>query len=340
MGMSAEFREKLFEAFSREDTRRVQRTEGTGLGMAITKKIVDAMKGTIDVDTAPGMGTTFHVTLDFEKAKAFTLDQKLPDWRILVVDDNEDLCEAAVQILRDLGTRPGYCLSGEEALVKVMEAQQRKQPYFAVLVDYQLSGMNGAETAKRLRELDGESAYDWADIEDDAAKSGVTGFVAKPLFHSTLYQALNRFNPADGGGEDETPVQSAGKAVSLKGMHILLAEDNPLNAEIATMLLMENGAEVDHAEDGRFAVEMFEDAAPGHYKVILMDLRMPNMNGFEATEAIRRMKRIDAGKVPIIAMTADAFAEDVQKCLAAGMNGHLSKPIDLDALLKTLAKFL
>ncbi len=345
MGMTKEFQDKLFTAFEREDNRRVQKTQGTGLGLTISKFIVDAMGGQILVKSEAGAGTTFHIIVDFERVTVSEADMKLPDWKVLVVDDNEDLRRTAAISLEELGAKPETCQNGEEALQKAIEAHEKGEDFFAALVDYKMDGMNGIETSKKLREILGKdvpicliSAYDWTEIEDEAGNAGITGFISKPLFKSTLYHELRAFRegrPRDKGDENNIDLQ-----FDLKDRKILLAEDNDINAEIATMILEESGALIERAEDGKIASEMFEKSKEGYYDLILMDLRMPHMNGIEATEAIRAMKRSDAGKIPIIAMTADAFAEDAEKCLAAGMNAHLAKPIDVEQLKKTFARFL
>ncbi len=344
MGMSEEFRKKLFTAFEREDSRRVHKTQGTGLGLTITKYIVDAMGGTIDVESEVGVGTKFHVTVDFEKVLEEEKDKKLPPWKILVVDDNADLRRTAEQALKELGTDPETCSSGEEAVRKVIEQEQKGEGYYAVLIDYKMNGISGVETARRIREQGGKqipisiiSAYDWTDIEEEASAAGVSGFIAKPLFKSTLYQGLLKYT--QDGSSTGTPAVKAEMDFDFAGMKILLAEDNDINTEIATMILEELGCIVEHAADGKIAAAMFESSEPGYYDAVLMDLRMPNMNGLEASEAIRAMKRADAGTVPIIAMTADAFAEDAERCRAAGMNAHLTKPIDVDQLKHALIQF-
>ncbi|MCR4892878.1 MAG: response regulator [Lachnospiraceae bacterium] len=345
MGMTKEFQDKLFTAFEREDNRRVQKTQGTGLGMTISKFIVDAMGGQIQVKSEVGVGTTFHIIVDFERVTESEADMKLPGWKVLVVDDNEDLRRTAAISLEELGAKPETCRSGEEALQKAIQAHEKGEDFFAALVDYKMEGMNGIETSKKLREILGKnvpicliSAYDWTEIEDEAGSAGITGFIPKPLFKSTLYHELRMFQ--EGRARVKEDEDNINLQFDLKERKILLAEDNDINAEIATMILEENGAEIERAEDGKIAAEMFEMSKEGYYDVILMDLRMPHMNGIEATEAIRALKRSDAGKIPIIAMTADAFAEDAEKCLAAGMNAHLAKPIDVEQLKKTLAKFL
>ncbi|MCR5108565.1 MAG: response regulator [Lachnospiraceae bacterium] len=345
MGMTEEFQKKLFTAFEREDNRRVHKTQGTGLGMTITKHIVEAMGGTIEVKSAPGEGTSFHVILDLEKVKGNISDMKLPAWKILVVDDNEDLCRSAILSLEELGTRPQYCLSGKEAIKVAVEANNNNDPFFAILLDYKMDDMDGIETAKRLREQLGDavpinliSAYDWAELEHEAGNAGINGFIAKPLFKSTLYHELIKYD-SDREDRAEAEIVTDPSEADISGLKILLAEDNEINAEIATMILEENEVKVDWAEDGKQAVDMFEASDEGYYDAILMDLRMPHMNGYEATAVIRTMKRSDAAGVPIIAMTADAFADDAKKCLEAGMNSHLAKPINIDLLKQTLSQY-
>ncbi len=344
IGMSQEFLSTIFEAFTREDVRRVQKTQGTGLGMAITKSIVDSMGGTIAVESEIDKGSTFHVLLDLPRAGDACSDRMLPPWNILIVDDNEEFCRSAAESLEALGARPQWCTDGQTALEKVTDAHRRGDDFFAVLVDYLMPGMNGIETAQKIRDVLGNktpiemiSAYDWSEFEEEAKTSGITGFITKPLFRSTLYAELSRY-------ASEAPCtaaeQAAEEAPTLHGIRVLLAEDNDINAEIAQVILEELGIESDRAEDGLRALELFKQSSPGYYGAILMDLRMPHMNGLEATAAIRELKREDASSIPIIAMTADAFAEDVQRCLSAGMNAHLAKPIDIDQLKLTLSKFL
>ena len=349
IGMTKEFQKKLFTAFEREDNRRVHKTQGTGLGLTIAKHIVDAMGGTIQVESAPGEGTTFSVSIDFERVTESEKEMKLPPWKILVVDDNEDLCRTAELCLKELGTRPEYCTDGESAIKKVMEAHEAGEDFFAILIDYKMAGMNGIETTRKICETLGRdipisliSSYDWSEIEEEARDAGITGFIAKPLFKSTLYHELKKYRSEDersqDGTEDEEKKDKS--EIRLDGMRILLAEDMEVNAEIATMILEDNGADVEHAEDGKIAAKMFAESSVGYYHAILMDLRMPHMNGFEAARAIRAMDREDAGEIPIIAMTADAFADDAEKCYAAGMNAHLAKPIDVDVLKALLLKYV
>ncbi len=342
IGMSQEFLATIFEAFTREDVRRVQKTQGTGLGMAITKSIVDSLGGTIRVESEINRGSTFQVTLDLKRSGDTGADMQLPPWRILVVDDNEDFCRSASETLQSLGARPQWCCDGQTALETVAEAHRRGEDFFAVLVDFRMPGLNGIETAKRIREILGDStpiemisAYDWSDAETEAKAAGITGHITKPLFRSTLYSKLSQYCTETASSD----LQAGEEGVNMNGMRILLAEDNDINAEIAQIILEEIGAVSDRASDGLQAVEMFKSSDPGYYGAILMDLRMPHMDGLEATAAIRALERKDAASIPIIAMTADAFAEDVQRCLNAGMNAHLAKPIDVDQLKKALEKY-
>jgi len=343
IGMSEDFKAKLFTAFEREDSRRVHRTQGTGLGLVIAKYIVDAMEGSIEVESAQGKGSRFHIAVDLERIDGDGSSMSLPPWNILVVDDSAELRRTAELSLSDLGTRPQSCRSGEEAVELVQKAHAEGKGFFAALIDYKLGGgMNGIATAEKLREImDGDvpviliSAYDWDDIEAEARRAGIGGFIPKPLFKSTLYRALSRLKGGADAAEAEDPAE---EKPSLEGLRVLLAEDQPINAEIAVAILEEAGASVDHAEDGSLAVRRFHESAEGWYNVVLMDLRMPHMDGIEAARAIRAMERADAGTVPIIALTADAYAEDARRCLEAGMNDHMAKPIDIKLLLRKLSE--
>lgn len=343
IGMSEEFQKKIFDSFTREDRTRVKKTEGTGLGMSITKYIVDAMHGTIEVFSKQGEGTTFHVAIDLEKADVAEVDMQLPNWRMLVVDDDQTLCDTAVESLASIGVNADSALDGETAIKLLVDAQSQNKPYDVVLMDWKLPGIDGIETAKQLRTQLGEnipilliSAYDWAEIEDDARKAGVNGFIAKPLFKSTLYHGLKQFTEAVASEKTE---DTQPEDVSLEGKRILVAEDNDLNWEIANMLLTEAGLICDHAENGEKCIDMLLAAKPGTYDAILMDLRMPVMDGIETAKIIRSTHHKDHN-IPIIAMTADAFSEDVAKCIASGMNAHISKPIDIELVKETLIKFI
>ncbi|MEY8260232.1 response regulator [Oscillospiraceae bacterium 50-60] len=343
IGMSPEFQAKIFDSFSREDSRRVQRTEGTGLGMAITKFIVDAMGGTIQLHSEQGKGSEFHVTLDLEKSTVQEADMVLPNWNMLVVDDDRELCESTVASLKSIGLHAEWTLDGESAVRMAEERFLRHDGYHIILLDWKLPRMDGIETARELRRRLGEnipilliSAYDWGDIEAEAKSVGINGFISKPLFKSTLFYGLRPFVDTGETVPENLPQEHE---ADFTGRRILLAEDNELNWEIADELLTSLGLELDWAENGKICVEKFSAAAPGYYDAVLMDLRMPIMTGYEATQAIRALDRPDAS-LPIIAMTADAFSEDIQRCLDAGMNAHISKPIDLREVSRLLEKYL
>ncbi|MBD5160977.1 MAG: response regulator [Oscillibacter sp.] len=348
IGMTPEFKEKIFEAFVREDNMRVHKTEGSGLGMAITKFIVDAMGGDITVNSTPGQGSEFHVTLDLEKAEVMEADMVLPDWNMLVVDDDRQLCESTISSLKSIGIHADWTLDAESALEMVEARHGQHNAYQIILLDWKLPGIDGITAARTIRERYGDeipilliSAYDWSEIETEAKAAGVTGFISKPLFKSTLFYGLRPFlGDAEDMEEAEAEAKSKEPEQDLTGRRILLAEDNELNWEIAFDLLSELGPELEWAENGQICVDKFRNSAPGHYDAILMDLRMPVMTGYEATRAIRGMDRPDAAEIPIIAMTADAFAEDVKKCLDAGMNAHVSKPINVREVCRQLLKYM
>lgn len=341
IGMSPAFKEKIFDSFEREDTARVRKIEGTGLGMAITKRIVDEMGGDIAVESEQGVGTTFTVTVDLERAGAQE-PMALPAWSLLVVDDDRDLCESAAATLEDLGAHAEWVQSGEEAVELVEGRSRGAEGFRAVLIDWQMTGMDGIACARAIRARVGSStpillisAYDWTEIESEARAAGIDGFVAKPLFRSTLYRALSAV--ADGPSDSS---EASAPEADLAGRHVLLAEDNELNWEVARELLGALGLELTWAENGREAVDAFASSEPGAFDAVLMDIRMPEMDGYQATRAIRALPRPDAATVPVIAMTADAFSEDIERARDAGMDAHVAKPIDLRELVRTLARCL
>ncbi len=342
IGMSPEFQKTIFEAFSREDNKRVHKTEGTGLGMAISKYIVDAMGGTIEVNSKQGEGTEFHVTLDLEKVLVQEEEMILPDWHMLVVDDDEQLCESVVNSLEEIGINAEQTYDGETAIELVKKRHIEKDDFQIVLLDWKLPGMDGIETARKIRMQAGGdipilliSAYDWSDIEGEAREAGITGFISKPLFKSTMYYGLKQFAET----EEHSEQPSYEKEIDLAGRKILLAEDNDLNWEIAEALLTDCGMELERAENGQICVDKFKESPVGYYDAILMDIRMPVMTGYEATEKIRELEREDAN-IPIIAMTADAFEEDIRKCKESGMNAHVAKPIDIKEVERQLDKYI
>jgi len=341
IGMSEEFKEHIFESFTREDNKRIHRTEGTGLGMAITKYIVDAMGGQITVDSQQGVGTQFQVVLDLQRAVEQVEDMILPDWVMLVVDDDQQLCESTVESLRSIGIRAEWVLDGEDAVQMAVQHHQSHSDYHVILLDWKLPDMDGIQTARELRRQLGNdvpillmSAYDWTEIEDEARAAGISGFLMKPLFRSTLFYGLKHY-----AGEEEVQAVKEEKEPKFLNKRVLVAEDNELNWEIANELLHDLGLELEWAENGQVCAEMFQKSQPGYYDAILMDIRMPIMNGYEATDAIRAMERPDAG-LPIIAMTADAYSDDIQRCLSHGMNAHVAKPIDIDEVARILKKHL
>jgi len=343
IGMSEEFRQHIFESFAREDNKRIHRTEGTGLGMAITKYIVDAMKGEITVKSKQGVGTEFQVVLDLMRAEERVEDMVLPDWLMLVVDDDRQLCESTVDSLRSIGIRAEWVMDGEDAVKMATRHHSEHKDYHVILLDWKLPGMDGIQTARELRRQLGDdvpilliSAYDWSEIEEEARAAGISGFLMKPLFRSTLFYGLKPYMDAEDEHarhvEEESTLQFCNRRV-------LVAEDNELNWEVAYELLRNLGLELEWAENGEVCIDLFRNSEPGYYDAILMDIRMPIRNGYEATDAIRAMNRPDA-TLPIIAMTADAYSDDIQKCLSHGMNAHVAKPIDIDEIARILKKYL
>lgn len=347
IGMSEEFKETLFDAFTREDNKRVHKTEGTGLGMAITKYIIDAMKGTIEVNSKQGEGTEFHVTLDMEKALVREEDMILPDWHMLVVDDDKQLCESAIDSLNKIGINVESVFDGESAIELVKKRCEERNDFQIILLDWKLPSIDGIETARRIRMQSGGdvpllliSAYDWSEIEQEAKEAGISGFISKPLFKSTLYYGLKQYIDTEESAQGDTDEKNEDeKNAELIGKKILLAEDNELNWEIAQTLLEARGMELDWAENGKVCVEEFKQSPVGYYDAIFMDVRMPIMTGYEATVEIRALEREDAD-LPIIAMTADAFAEDIQKCMNSGMDAHVAKPIDVSEIERKLCELL
>lgn len=341
IGMTADFLEHIFDSYSRADNKRVQKTEGAGLGMAITKYIVDAMGGTITVESAPQQGTEFHLTLDLEKADSNEVDMVLPDWKMLVVDDDEVLCRTAVDSLDSIGITADWTLSGEKAIEMITKHHEMNDDYQIVLLDWKLPDMDAIYIAKHIRNvINGDltiiliSAYDWSEFETEARDAGINGFISKPLFKSTLFYGLKKYM-----GIEETQNENS-VDTDLHGRRILVAEDNEINWEIIEELLSDIGIELDWAENGKICLDKFQNSAPGYYDAILMDIRMPVMNGYEATVALRKSEHEDAKDIPIIAMTADAFSEDIQRCLDCGMNAHTAKPINLDEVINLLKKFI
>lgn len=344
IGMSPDFLKRIYESYSRADGVRVSKTQGTGLGMAITKYIVDAMEGSINIKSEIDKGTEVSLTFDFEKAVALEMDMDmvLPSWSMLVVDDDELFCRTAIDTLKTIGINADWVLSGEKAIELVTQHHQKRDDYQIILLDWKLPGMNGIQVAKEIRRNLGDevpilliSAYDWSEFEAEAREAGISGFISKPLFKSTLYHSLRQYM----GAETEND-QTLNHNIDLSGRRILLAEDNELNWEVAKELLSDLGVELDWAEDGQICLDKFQRSPEGYYDAILMDIRMPHMTGYEATKAIRGLNHPNALSVPIIAMSADAFSDDIQHCLECGMNAHIAKPIDVIELTRLLERFL
>ena len=347
IGMSQEFAQKIFEPFERERTSTVSRIQGTGLGMAITKNIVDMMGGTIEVQTAQGKGTEFTVCVPMRAQTEQRPVEKITELeglKALVVDDDFNTCDSVTKMLVKVGMRAEWTLSGKEAVLRARQSIEMSDAYHAYIIDWRLPDMNGIEVTRQIRSLHDDTpiiiltAYDWSDIEVEAKAAGVTAFCAKPMFMSdlreTLMSALGQ-KPAD-AVQRLLPEKNA----DFKGKHILLVEDNELNREIAQEILREYGFLVDSAENGAVAVEKVSTAAPGSYDLVLMDVQMPIMDGYTATRKIRALDDPARAKLPILAMTANAFDEDRRNALESGMNGFLSKPIVIDDLVQELRKIL
>ncbi|MCI9129592.1 MAG: response regulator [Eggerthellaceae bacterium] len=347
-GMSPEFLETVFEPFTRANDSRVTKVEGTGLGMSIVKSVVNLMNGTIDVESEEGVGTTFTVTVHLKLRDGAEEDlTDLQDVRILVVDDDDIACEAACAMLDSIGMRAEFSLSGAEGVEHVVEADVSDDPFRAVILDWQMPGMSGIEVARAIRErISGRipiiifSGYDWSMIEQEARNVGVDAFISKPLFRTRLIQVLKEL--ISGKVMDPTSEAAMLEECSFEGRRILLTEDNEMAAAIAEEIIGMTGADVERARDGKQSYEMVRDHEPGYYDLVLMDIQMPVMNGYEATKAIRgeAISRPDMGEIPIIALSADAFADDVKRSESAGMNAHMAKPLEIEPLVRTLKQWL
>ena len=346
IGMSKEYLPKLFDTFTQEDSSMTNKYGSSGLGMAITKSIVEMMNGHIEVESEKGKGSTFYVTVTLMNAADHEetgtgKDIRPEEMTVLVVDDDPVACEHAKLILEKAGIASEIAMSGPEAIEKTQLRHARRDPYNLILVDWKMPGMDGIETTRRMREIIGHesaiiilTAYRWDDVADEALAAGVDSFLPKPLFANSVMEEFKSAMHAKG-------IITADKIkVDLEGRHILLAEDVEINAEIMMMVLAARGMDADLAVNGKIAVEKFEASEPGHYDAILMDMRMPEMDGLEATRRIRAMGRPDSKEIPIIALTANAFDEDVQRSLQAGLDAHLSKPVQPESLYETLESLI
>ncbi len=344
IGISEEFLKEIFEPFARERNSTVSGIQGTGLGMAITKNIVDMMGGTIEVNSKVGKGTEFIVTLEFKLQQDHTeieTIESLKDVHALVVDDDMNSCQSISHMLRQLGLKSDWTMYGKEAVARAKEAEQIKEQYQIYIIDWLMPDMNGIETTRRIRKIVGKnpaiimlSAYDWGEIEQEAKEAGVTEFASKPLFPSDLRRILLKVS----GLEKEQKENN--EKVDFSGKRVLLVEDNMMNREIATEYLQDFGFLVENAENGKDACEILEKSEPGYFDIVLMDIQMPVMNGYEATKVIRKFKNKKIANIPILAMTANAFEEDKKAAKEAGMNGHLAKPIDIPKLIEALKQIL
>ncbi len=345
IGMSEEFVLHIFEPFERERNSTISRIQGTGLGMAITKNIVDMMNGSIQVKSEQEVGTEVTVAFTFRLHSGKKEPKDIPELkncRALVVDDDFNTCDSVSYMLQQIGMRAEWTLSGKEAVLRTRQAVMRQDNYCVYIIDWLLPDMNGVEVARRIRKEMGEdvpiivlTAYDWSDIEEEAKEAGVTTFCSKPLFLSELRSCLYSIVNAEEEKETSEAVYK-----KFRAERILLVEDNELNQEIATEILGDAGFATDVAENGQVAVDMLSASKPGDYQLILMDVQMPVMDGYEATKAIRKLKDPALSSIPILAMTANAFEEDRQEALRNGMNGHIAKPIDMESLFATLQRVL
>ena len=345
-GMSPEYQQKIFHAFTREEDSVTNKIQGTGLGMAITKNLLDLMGGKITVDSEKGRGSTFTVDLELHISE-HEVDrdfwQKNGIARLLAADDEEVICQNIQMAMEDTGVAVDYVLDGAPAVERVKRAQEEGRPYHIVLLDWKMPGMDGVAAARQIRREIPEggpiiilTSYDWPEVEEEAREAGVDAFMPKPFFLTSFRQKVD-------GALHHSPEREAenGEQQSLlQGMHILVAEDNEINAEILGELLDMAGATCDICENGQMVTEAFSLSSPEQYQLILMDVQMPVMNGYEATRAIRDLGHPMALTIPIIAMTANAFAEDIRDALEAGMNAHVAKPIDMAVLEQTVAAVL
>ncbi len=346
IGMSPDFVKTIFDPFSQERSSSVSGIQGTGLGMSITKNIVDMMGGTIQVNSEEGVGSEFVVTVEFKlqsgRRETETVGP-LEGLRGLVADSDMNACQSTVRMLRQIGMRPEWAVHSREAVARAEEAQSLGKPFSVYIIAWLMPDMNGIETARNIRRAVGDqasifilTAYDWTDVEAEAKQAGVTDFISKPLFLSDLRRALLR---SCGELQEETPVRP-GPDAAFSGKRLLLVDDNLFNQEIAQEILEEAGFLVETAENGQQAVEAVREAQPGWFQAVLMDVQMPLMDGYEATRAIRALEDPARSRIPIIAMTANAFEEDKQAAREAGMDDHVGKPIDVPALMKILRRFM
>ena len=340
IGMSPEFMEKMYQPFSRQTDSRVNSIQGTGLGLAITRQMVELMNGTIECRSKPGEGTTFTITLDIPVAEKQLKEMRFDAIDALIADDDPILLDTAVDALESLGITAERATNGREALEMTRGRHAAGKDYDIIILDWKMPDMDGVETIRKIRSEFGAgipilltSAYDQSDIEDEVKGAGASGFISKPLFRSRLYEKINEVL-----GTEATAVEPEDDYSDLAGINILVAEDNEINWEILSAMLGMFGITTERAENGRICVDKMAAATEGSYDLIFMDVQMPEMNGLDATRSIRKLENKWAASIPIIAMTANAFSEDVAECLNAGMNGHIAKPIDMKLIIKEIRR--
>ena len=349
IGMSEAFQKTIFEAFTRERTSTVSGIQGTGLGMAITKSIVDMMGGVITVHSTEGKGSEFVVVLPFRISGVSVRQEPLPELnglRALVADDDTNTCLSICSMLREIGMRPDWTNYGKEAVIRAKEALDHADAFQVYIIDWLMPDQNGIETVRKIRKVIGDgtpiiilTAYDWADIEEEAKEAGVTAFCSKPLFMSELRKVLAQpfMTPTETREDGEKEPENM---PSFSGKRVLLAEDNQMNQMIAEAILTELGLAVEIAGDGTEALVKMQTEPAGYYDIILMDVQMPKMDGYEATRQIRTLEDKQKASIPIVAVTANAFEEDKKIALESGMNGHLAKPYDIPAIIEMLKSLL
>lgn len=345
IGMTSAFLERIFTPFERAEDSRMSQSAGTGLGLAITKSIVDMMEGDICVESEKDRGSRFTVEIPLKLPDRQR--EEIPDltgYSVLIVDDDQDACESLSFILQETGICADWVMSGMEAVEKAWQAHTMEEDYCVIIVDWKMPEMDGVETARRIRERLGSempilllSSYDWENVKEEALQAGINGFLTKPIFKADIIERLKHYIHGEKRGYEKQRIQ---EAENLEGVRILVADDNELNLEIMFEILNNSGAVVDGAHNGKEALDVYLKSSQGYYQFILMDVHMPEMNGLEATKEIRNSGRADASTIPIIAMTADVFKEDIRRCKDAGMNAHIGKPVELDKLYRTVGEFL
>jgi signal transduction histidine kinase/CheY-like chemotaxis protein len=340
IGMSKEFMENMYQPFSRQVDSRVNSIQGTGLGLAITKQMVELLGGTISCQSEQGKGTTFTVVLDIREAERQREDMQLDPIDVLIIDDDETGLKTVAQTIESLGASAEQARKGSEALEMIRQRHLSDQDYHLIIVDWKMPEMDGLELTSLIRSEIGKnipilliSAYDWSEVEDKAKAAGANGFICKPIFRSTLYDKINELI-----GKESRSLEPEDDYSDLQGLHILVAEDNDINWEIISAMLAMFGITTDRAENGRICVDMMRNASEGSYELIFMDIQMPEMNGLDATRTIRKLENPWAASIPIVAMTADAFSENVTECLNAGMNGHIAKPVDIKLVIREIRR--